>query len=223
MNSLPLSTWIRAGTPRCLLTSCTTSTTRSPLMLKSTWTARHSRVQVSISVSARNRFPLNSASETKSIAHTSLGCPAPGCAARRAALTCRLGRWIRKFSPASWYSLKNRLWLMCHPPAPSARGFCDIRTAPACGQSRSSFSGSVVPLDGRCPGSGKWSATRSERRRRAVRSPGTPSAGDRPGRGAGPASELFLNHVLQHDLVQAQIGHQLLQLAVFLFKLSETA
>jgi hypothetical protein len=32
------------------------------------------------------------------------------------------------------------------------------------------------------------------------------------------ASELFLQHVLKHDLVQAQIGHQLLELAVLLFE-----
>src|SRR6478672_1874638 len=57
--------------------------------------ARHSRVNTSRRVNVRNRFPLKSASDTKSIDHTSLGCCGGGCAARRAALTWRRGRFIR--------------------------------------------------------------------------------------------------------------------------------
>src|SRR6218665_270864 len=47
------------------------------------------------------------------------------------------------------------------------------------------------------------------------------SSGTSSRRREGP--RLFLNNVLQHRLVQAQVGHDLLELAILLFKLAQAS
>ena len=55
--------------------------------------------------------------------------------------------------------------------------------------------------------------------RHAARSPDTGRVNDRPSDVAPRASELFSEHILQHRLIQAQIGNQLFQPAVLFLEL----
>jgi hypothetical protein len=62
-----------------------------------------------------------------------------------------------------------------------------------------------------------------EPRTHAVRSPGSSSSDAPPAGGATTASQLFSQHILQHDLIQRQLGYKLFQFRVLLAKLLDLA
>src|SRR5277367_4636940 len=95
------------------------------------------------------------------------------------------------------------------PPSPrgsAARGAYDTHSAPCSVRSRVSASAtpSMVPA-------GFYTDTclapSEESGMRAAHWPHTGRANDRPGDGDRRASELFSRHILQHQLVQAQLCH----------------
>src|SRR5262249_9086446 len=59
--------------------------------------------------------------------------------------------------------------------------------------------------------------------RPAAGSGDTPPAPTRPGPAVGPASDLFCDHLPQNLLVERQVGHQLLELAILLAQLAQLA
>jgi hypothetical protein len=82
------------GAPRTDAIRIIVAITCSPLKPLSTSIASVSRMKAMTTVSARNRRPSNSTSETKSIDHISLGANAAGWDSWLAALTLRSGGQI---------------------------------------------------------------------------------------------------------------------------------
>lgn len=178
--------------------------------------ARHSRLQLSTTVKARNRLPLYSASLTKSMLHTKCK-PGPWGRSRRWVPALLLGgRLLRRFNPSSLYTLCTRFWLLSNPPVWAECKCACYRNGCAWWQSLVSWSAGPFPRGG-----GNGSNTSNGRRTTTWRSVApilcTGLSGDRSLCASGAASELFLYDVLQHLFVQAQVGHHLLQLRVFFF------
>lgn len=101
INSLPLSVWIRTGSRLSGTRSASIIlATSSPFNDFLAWIARHSRLKLSTTVSARKRRPLNRLSGTKSILQHWSTCVRTRRCWRRAALTCLRGRFLRRFRPS---------------------------------------------------------------------------------------------------------------------------
>ena len=102
MNSGPLSACIRIGcSSRWLQTFESTRTTSSPVSDCPTSMARHSRVKLSTTVSARNFLPSNNASETKSMLQLWFGAVSSMRSIRLAAAFLRRGRLVRRLRPSA--------------------------------------------------------------------------------------------------------------------------
>ena len=101
-NSGPLSAWVRVGySPGSWPILVSTRTTSSPVNDGATSMARHSRVKLSTTVSARKFLPSKSASETKSMLQLWFGALSSMRSIRLAAAFLLRGLLVRRLRPSA--------------------------------------------------------------------------------------------------------------------------